>query len=129
MGNKTALSLAVAAFLLMIVCQVFVSSGTAIVMLWVGILLAVWPLRLRRGTAGREQWSVIRTKGKVHFVLTYGIGFAVMLLGLHFGTNYLAFHRFVVTLFIYESLLCFSLGGVLAFWLWRDGERKGSPLN
>ncbi len=129
MSNKTALSLAVAAFLLMTVCQVYVSSGTAILMLWVGIVLAMWPLRLRRGTAGREQWSVVRTKGRSHFVLTYGIGFAAMLLSLHFGTSYLAFHRFEVTRFIYESLLCLILSGVLALWLWRDGERKGSPLS
>ena len=57
----------------------FKGKGVAIVAIMVACVCAVWPIRLKRGSAGKEQWREIRPKGRTHFVITHGVAFCGVL--------------------------------------------------
>src|SRR5258706_13177793 len=48
-------------------------KGVAIVAIMAACGFAVWPIRLKRGLAGRGQWREIWPKGRNHFVIKHGV--------------------------------------------------------
>jgi hypothetical protein len=100
-------------------------KGVAIVAIMAACVFAVWPMRLKRGLVGREQWREIRPKGRTHFVITHGVAFCGVLAVWTMATDYVAYsHLPKYWAWQLFALLCAGcLGGL---WEWRSCERKYS---
>jgi peptidoglycan biosynthesis protein MviN/MurJ (putative lipid II flippase) len=127
MTNKNALALALGMAVLAAASYRFgyTGKGVAIVAITAACVFAVWPIRLKRGRTGKEQWKEIRTKGKTHFVITHGVAFCVVLAVWTIAPSYVADnHLPPYWAWLLFSLLCVGVLGGL--WEWRAGERKYS---
>jgi hypothetical protein len=100
-------------------------KGVAYVAIIAACVFAVWPIRLKWGLAGKEQWREIRPKGRTHFVITHGVAFCGVLAVWSMATDYVAYsHLSKYWAWQLFSLLCVGcLGGL---WEWRTRERKYS---
>lgn len=99
--------------------------GIAIVALFAVAAFAIWPIRLKWGFAGREQWQEIRLRGRTYFVLTRGVWFAGVLVSWTLATQYVADSHLPNRWF--RELLCYlGLGCIYGLILWRSRERKHS---
>ena len=125
MTNTNALTFALVTAGLAATSYRFGYKGAAIVAIMTACVFAVWPIRLKWGLAGREQWREIRPKGRTHFVITHGVAFSGvvavwMMAPSYVVDNHLPKH-WAWQLF---SLLCAGcLGGL---WEWRAREQKYS---
>jgi drug/metabolite transporter (DMT)-like permease len=125
MTNKNAFTLALVMAGLAATSYHYGHKGTAIVAIMVACVFAAWPIRLKRGLAGREQWREIRPKGTTHFVITYGVAacglFAVWIMAVSYVADNHLPKFWAWQLFLFLCAGC--LGGL---WEWRARERKYS---
>jgi hypothetical protein len=128
MSAKKGLWLALVAFASAILLRTWHAPGVGTVALFIGCFLVVWTIRLKRGDAGRQQWNRIRSRGKLRFVLIYGLGFAAVFMALYFGMDYMMGISFQLSRFVRVASSNLLLGCVLAMLQWRAGEKKGWPL-
>jgi hypothetical protein len=127
MTNNNALALALGMAVLAAASYRFgyTGKGVAIVAITAACVFAVWPIRLKRGRAGKEQWKEIRPKGKTHFVITYGVAFCGVFAVWIIAPDYVAYsHLPKYWAWQLFSLLCVGILGGL--WEWRARERKYS---
>ncbi len=125
MTNSSALTLALVLSASAATSYRFGYKGTAIAAIMAACVFAVWPIRLKRGLAGREQWGKIRTKGRVHFVITHSVTFcAVFAVWLMAPSYVVDNHLPRYWALQLASLLC--VGCVGGLWEWRTRERKYS---
>jgi len=90
MTNKNALTLALVMAGLAAASYRYGYKGTAIVAIMAGCVFALWPIRLKWGLAGREQWREIRPKGRAHFVIAHGVAFCGVLAVWTIAPSYVA---------------------------------------
>ena len=124
MTNKQALLLAlVAAGLAAVLCR-YEYAGIAFVAATVSCFLAVWPIRLKWGLAGQEQWKRIRVRGRTHFVVTHGVAVFACLGVWEIAVNYIFYKRWGLMAWRLSFLLCVGLA--YGIWQWRSHERNYS---
>lgn len=125
MTNNKALTLALVMAGLAAVFYRYGYRGTAIVAVMATCVLAAWPIRLRWGPAGKEQWREIRLRGRAYFVITHGVGLFAVVGAWSIAPFYLAYehlpNNWARQLF---TLLC--VGCIYGLLEWRAKERKYS---
>ncbi|HVM92969.1 MAG TPA: hypothetical protein VMT67_09175 [Terriglobales bacterium] len=125
MTNNNALALAVISTGLAAISYRFGYKGTVVVAIMTACVFAVWPIRLKWGLAGKEQWKQIRPKGRMHFVVVYSVGFcsvfAVWLIAPSYVIdNHLPKH------WVWQLFSLLVVGYLAGLWEWRARERKYS---
>jgi hypothetical protein len=122
MTYKTALTLALLMGGVAVATYRYGHKGTAIVAIMAACMFAAWPIRLKWGDAGREQWRDIRLKGRTRFVITHGVLFSGFLAVWIIAPSYVADNHLPrYWAWIMPCLLCSGcLGGL---WEWRARER------
>jgi hypothetical protein len=127
MTNNNALSLALVMAGLAAASYRFgyTGKGIAIVAITAACVFAVWPIRLKWGLAGKEQWREIRLKGRTHFVITHGVAFCGVLAVWTMATDYVAFSH-LPKYWGWQLFALLSAGCLGGLWDWRTRERKYS---
>lgn len=123
--NRNALTLALAMAGLAAASYRYGYKGTAIVAIMAGCVFALWPIRLKRGRAGREQWREIRPKGRAHFVITHGVAFCGVLAVWTIAPSYVADNH-LPTYWAWLLLSELCVGCIGGLWEWGALERKYS---
>jgi hypothetical protein len=125
MTNNNALTLALVMAGLAAASYRFGYKGVAIVAIMAACVFAVWPIRLKWGLAGKDQWRGIRPKGRTHFVITHGVAFGGVVAVWMMAPSYVIDNRLPKYWgWQLVSLLCVGcLGGL---WEWGARERKYS---
>ena len=127
MTTKQALPLAVLSVIGAVVCARYHYPGLAIIAVTATVVLVVWPICLRYGEAGREQWKTLRQEGALRFVLLRGVLFMGCLLPAwsasldYFSAGHLELMRSLRM--VVAGVL---LGSLACLWEWRARERKYS---
>ncbi len=125
MTNKRGFTLALVMAGLALAAYRYGYKGTAIVAVMAACVFVIWPIRLRWGSAGKEQWQEIRLRGKTHFVITHGVLFSAVLAVWIIAPSYFVDSHFPkYSVWLLSCLLCSGFVGGL--WEWRTRERKYS---
>jgi hypothetical protein len=120
MSDKGKLALATFAFAVSALLQGWrpAAGGTAFL---IGCVLAAWALGLKGGTAGEEQWNRIRSKGRLRFVLIFGLGFGTLMLAISFAPG---LEPFNISRFARAAPIAFGAGCLSALWGWWREEKN-----
>ena len=118
------------AFALIAACSAVASylygqNGIALALVWVACVLGLWPIRIKWGAGGREQWEMIFLKGKAYFLLVHFLPLFGILLVLTEATGYMDGHR-IDNLLTWRLPVLFCVASTYGVWQWHSLKRKYS---
>jgi hypothetical protein len=96
-------------------------SITAVMAMW---LFLVWPIRLKWGQAGVEQWRSIRQRGRTYFVVTHGTWWFLFFMFFRASMDFASAQQIQFKLFWLQLLAGIIVGPLAHIWEWRRRERR-----